>query len=212
MNSIDTSHFISFEGIDFSGKSTQISLLKKFLEENQYTVYFLREPGDTDISEKIRQILLDKKHHGMNEWAEIFLYSAARVQLVSERIIPLLKEGQIVIADRYVDSTTAYQGFGRQLDLEIVKTINQAATFGLLPGITFYLELTPEESIKRMGNANRTADRLETAGIDFFARVFNGYKQMANSDRKRFCVIDATKSIESIHKQIVKEVSKRIGL
>ena len=212
MNSIDTSHFISFEGIDFSGKSTQISLLKQFLEENQYSVYFLREPGDTEISEKIRQILLDKKHHRMNEWAEIFLYSAARVQLVSERIIPLLKEGQIVIADRYVDSTTAYQGYGRQLDLEVVKTINQAATFGLLPGITFYLELTPEESFNRMGKANRAADRLETAGIEFFTRVFNGYKQIAKSDNKRFCVIDAKQSIESIHRKIVNEVSKRIGL
>ena len=212
MNLIDISHFISFEGIDFSGKSTQISLLKNFLEENQYTVYFLREPGDTEISEKIRQILLDKKNHRMNEWAEIFLYSAARVQLVSERIIPLLEEGQIVIADRYVDSTTAYQGYGRQLDLEIVNTINRAATFGLLPGITFYLELTPEESFKRMDQSERSADRLETAGIEFFTRVFNGYKQMAQSNPQRFCVIDAKQSIESIHKQIVKEVSKKIGL
>ena len=202
MNSIDTSHFISFEGIDFSGKSTQISLLKKFLEENQYTVYFLREPGDTKISEKIRQILLDKKNQDMNEWAEIFLYSAARVQLVSERIIPLIKEGQIVIADRYVDSTTAYQGYGRQLDLEIVDKINQAATFGLLPGITFYLELTPDESIRRMKLAGRTADRLETAGIEFFKRVFNGYKQIAKKNPDRFCIINGRQSVEAIHQQI----------
>jgi dTMP kinase len=212
MDSINTSHFISFEGIDFSGKSTQISLLKNFLEQNQYQVYFLREPGDTEISEKIRQILLDKKNHSMNEWAEIFLYSAARVQLVSERIIPLLQQGQIVIADRYVDSTTAYQGYGRQLDLKIVDTINKAATFGLLPGITIYLELTPEESIKRMGSSDRSADRLETAGIDFFNRVFNGYKQIAKSSSQRYCVIDGRQSIEVIHQQIVKEVSKKIGL
>jgi len=212
MNSIDTSHFISFEGIDFSGKSTQISLLKKFLEENQYTVYFLREPGDTEISEKIRQILLDKKNHHMNEWTEIFLYSAARAQLVSERIIPLLQEGQIVIADRYVDSTTAYQGYGRQLNLKIVDIINRTATFGLLPGITFYLELTPEETFERMDRSGRSADRLEIAGIEFFKRVFNGYKQIAKSNTQRFCVIDARLPIEAIHKQIVKEVSKRIGL
>lgn len=212
MNSIETSHFISFEGIDFSGKSTQISLLKDFLEQNQYQVYFLREPGDTEISEKIRQILLDKKHHRMNEWAEIFLYSAARVQLVSERIIPLLQEGQIVIADRYVDSTTAYQGYGRQLDLKIVDTINHAATFGLLPGITFYLELSPEESIKRMSSSERSADRLETAGIEFFSRVFNGYRKIAELNPQRYCMIDGTESIESIHKKIIKEVSKKIGL
>ena len=212
MNSIDTSHFISFEGIDFSGKSTQISLLKDFLEQNQFRIYFLREPGDTEISEKIRQILLDKKNHHMNEWAEIFLYSAARVQLVAERIIPLLQEGRIIIADRYVDSTTAYQGYGRQLDLKIVETINQAATFGLLPGITFYLELTPKESLKRMDNSNRSADRLETAGIDFFTRVFNGYKQIAELNPQRYCVIDAKLSVESIHQKIVMEVSKKIGL
>lgn len=212
MNSFDISHFISFEGIDFSGKSTQISLLKNFLEDNQFSVYFLREPGDTEISEKIRQILLDKKNDRMNEWAEIFLYSAARVQLVSERIIPLLKEGQIVIADRYVDSTTAYQGFGRQLDLKIVNTINQAATFGLLPGITFYLELTPDESIRRMKLAGRTADRLETAGIEFFKRVFNGYKQIAKKNPDRFCIINGRQSVEAIHQQIIGEVSKRIGL
>ena len=212
MNSFDASHFISFEGIDFSGKSTQISLLKSFLEEKHFQVYFLREPGDTEISEKIRQILLDKKNDRMNEWAEIFLYSAARVQLVSERIIPLLNEGQIVIADRYVDSTTAYQGYGRQLDLNIVETINKAATFGLLPGITIYLELTPEESFKRMKLADRTADRLETAGIEFFKRVFNGYKQMAKSSPERFCVVDACQPVETIHQQIIKEVSKRIGL
>ena len=212
MNSFDISHFISFEGIDFSGKSTQISLLKNFLEDNQFSVYFLREPGDTEISEKIRQILLDKKNDRMNEWAEIFLYSAARVQLVSERIIPLLKEGQIVIADRYVDSTTAYQGFGRQLDLKIVNTINQAATFGLLPGITFYLELTPDESIRRMKLAGRTADRLETAGIEFFKRVFNGYKQIAKKNPDRFCIINGRQSVEVIHQRIIGEVSKRIGL
>jgi dTMP kinase len=212
MNSIDRSHFISFEGIDFSGKSTQISLLKTFLEENQFQVYFLREPGDTEISETIRQILLDKNNQCMNEWTEIFLYSAARVQLVSERIVPLLQEGQIVIADRYVDSTTAYQGYGRQLDLEIVETINRAATFGLLPGITFYLELMPEESVRRMSESERAADRLETAGIDFFTRVFNGYKEIAKISPQRFCVIDAKQSIESIHQQIIKEVSKRIGL
>ena len=98
------------------------------------------------------------------------------------------------------------------MDLEIVKTINQAATFGLLPGITFYLELTPEESFKRMENAGRAADRLETAGIEFFTRVFNGYKQIAKSNKKRFCVIDARQSVDSIHQQIIKEVSKRIGL
>jgi len=211
MNQINTQRFISFEGIDFSGKSTQIELLKKYLEDKNYKVYFIREPGGTEISEKIRQILLDKNNYNMNEIAEIFLYSSARVQLVSEKILPLLENGYFVIADRFVDSTTAYQGYGREINLEIVENINQAATFGVLPGITFYLELSPEDSIERFKNSGRSADRLETAGIEFFNRVFNGYKRIAEANKDRICVINAKQSIEIIHKQIVKEVSTRMG-
>ncbi|MEJ2056180.1 MAG: dTMP kinase, partial [Calditrichaceae bacterium] len=160
----------------------------------------------------IRKILLDKNNYNMTGWSEIFLYSAARAQLVAERIIPLLNKGQFVIADRYVDSTTAYQGYGRQLDLKIVEAINQAATFNLLPGITFYLELSPEDAVKRMQTAGRAADRLEAAGIEFFMRVFNGYKTIAGQNSKRFFVIDALQPIDAIHQRIVEELSKRIGL
>ncbi|HID38551.1 MAG TPA: dTMP kinase [Calditrichaeota bacterium] len=203
LTDIDRKHFISFEGIDYSGKTTQINLLQTHLERGGFQVYVLREPGGTVISEKIRSILLDQKHNDMNERAEIFLYSAARVQLVSEKIIPLLKEGYFIIADRYVDSTTAYQGYGRGLNLNMVKQINQAATFGLLPSITFYLEIPPEQAQQRRIVKGASADRLEGAGIDFYQRVFNGYKQIAKEEKKRFRIIDASQSVNTIHKQIV---------
>ncbi len=202
--------FISFEGLDYSGKSTQIKLLRNFLEENGYQVYSMREPGGTAISEKIREILLDKKNSNMTERCEIFLYSAARVQLVQERIIPLLNEGYFVLADRFVDSTTAYQGYGRQLDLQMVQSINQAATFGLLPSVTFYLRLLPEQMYERTPNSGRSPDRLEAAGMEFYRRVFQGYEKLVENNPQRFVVIDATQSIEHIHQQIVEIVKKKI--
>ena len=210
INDINRKHFISFEGIDYSGKTTQINLLQAYLQKEGYQVYVLREPGGTVISEKIRSILLDRKHNDMNERAEIFLYSAARVQLVSEKIIPLLKEGYFIIADRYVDSTTAYQGYGRGLDLDMVKQINRAATFGLLPSITFYLEITPQQAQQRRLNKGESADRLEGAGIDFYQRVFNGYRRLAEEEKERFHIIDAMQSVNAIHKQIVAALKEHL--
>jgi dTMP kinase len=207
---MNNKRFISFEGLDYSGKSTQITLLRDFLEKNGYQVYTMREPGGTSISEKIREILLDKKNSNMTERCEIFLYSAARVQLVQERILPLLNEGYFVVADRFVDSTTAYQGYGRQLDLQMVQSINQAATFGLLPSVTFYLRLLPEQMSERVPNSGRSPDRLETAGMEFYRRVFQGYEKLAENNPQRFVVIDATQSIEHIHQQIVETVKKKI--
>ncbi|MCD6375401.1 MAG: dTMP kinase [Caldisericaceae bacterium] len=206
---MDNKRFISFEGLDYSGKSTQIRLLEKYLQERGHRVFPIREPGGTVISERIRDILLDKKHMNMTERCEIFLYSAARVQLVQEKIIPLLKEGYFILADRYVDSTTAYQGYGRGLDLQMVEQINQAATFGLLPGTTFYLRLQPEEIADRIPQSGRELDRLEAAGQDFYQRVFQGYEILAEKNKKRFYVIDANLSVEQIHQIIVKILIKR---
>ncbi len=206
---MENKRFISFEGLDYSGKSTQIRLLEKYLQELGHGVFTIREPGGTVISEKIRDILLDKKHMNMTERCEIFLYSAARVQLVQEKIIPLLKEGYFVLADRYVDSTTAYQGYGRGLDLKMVEQINQAATFGLLPGTTFYLRLKPEQIADRIPQSGRELDRLEAAGQDFYQRVFQGYENLAEKNKERFYVIDANLSVEQIHQIIVKILIKR---
>ena len=136
-------NFISFEGIDFSGKTTQIQMLLNRLSVNHIQPVLVREPGGTTISEKIREILLSTDYSEMNEKTELFLYEAARAQLVHEKIVPLLEKGEYVIADRFYDSTTAYQGFGRELDLKIVEMINHFATSRLQPYLTFFIDISP---------------------------------------------------------------------
>ncbi len=201
--------FYSFEGIDYSGKSTQIALLRDFLENQGHKVYVLREPGGTEISEQIRTLLLDKKNSAMTDFCEIFLYSAARTQLVSEKIIPLLEQGYFVIADRYVDSTTAYQGFGRGIDAEMVQQINRAATRGLMPAWTFFLQLEPEESYKRREASGRTTDRLEEAGKAFYRRVHEGYLELARAYPERFIALQAEDSVENIHQRIIQIIQEK---
>ncbi len=201
--------FYSFEGIDYSGKSTQITLLRRFLEKQGHNVYVLREPGGTEISEQIRTLLLDKKNTAMTDFCEIFLYSAARTQLVSEKIIPLLEQGYFVIADRYVDSTTAYQGFGRGIDAEMVQQINKAATRGLMPALTFFLNLEPEESYKRRALSGRATDRLEEAGKQFFRRVHEGYLELARAHPERFIALQADDSVGSIHQRIIQIIQEK---
>jgi len=200
-------HFISFEGIDFSGKSTQIEMLKTYLEEKGQSVFVLREPGGTDISERIRSILLDKEHIRMNARAEMLLFSAARVQLTEEKIIPLLKKGSYVIADRFVDSTSAYQGYGRELEQETIDHVNYFATFGIIPGTTFYLKISPEDAFQRRIDGGQEADRLESAGLEFYNKVCKGYEKIAQKEPNRFIILDATQVKDEIHRQIVKRIS-----
>jgi len=202
--------FISFEGIDFSGKSTQIALLKKYIEENGAHVYVLREPGGTDISEKIRSILLDNRHGNMVSRSEFLLYSAARAQLVNEKIIPLLKENYFVIADRFVDSSTAYQGAGRGLEQALVQHVNHFATGGLLPACTFYLRLSADDAAKRRQSMNKTADRMETSGEAFYEKVIQGYDQLATRESERIHVLDARNSVEAIHQNIRTYIGKML--
>ncbi len=137
--------FITFEGLDFSGKSTQATILVEKLKKAHPVVHFLREPGGTKISERIRDILLDKKNLEMTDAAELLLFSAARAQLVKEVIVPALQRGEIVVCDRYYDSTTAYQGYGRGIDLDAVKSINRLATGGTDPDITFFVDIPVDE-------------------------------------------------------------------
>ncbi len=203
MEHVSNKRFFSFEGIDFSGKSTQIELLRTFLEKRGDRVYVLREPGGTDISEKIRALLLDKKNGKMTDFCEIFLYSAARNQLVTEKIIPLLKKDVYVIADRYVDSTTAYQGWGRGIDSKIVEEINTAAVQGLMPRLTFFLKIDPEASYQRRWDSGRAMDRLEESGKDFFMRVAAGYAAIAKQNPQRVRVLDAGAQKEEIHNRII---------
>jgi len=210
MEKIDNRHFISFEGIDFSGKTTQINLLKTFFLNSGYEVSIIREPGGTVISEKIRDILLDKKNSKMHDRTELFLYSAARVQLLEEKIIPLLNKGTIVIADRFVDSTTAYQGYGREIDPQIIRQINHIATRGILPGLTFYLKLDPQIAKQRRESRKTPEDRLEISGNKFYARVYKGYEEIADYYKERVVSIDASASIDSIQDKILEIVKDRV--
>ncbi len=157
--------FITFEGLDFSGKSTQATILVEKLKRTHAVVHLLREPGGTGISERIRDILLDKKNLEMNDSAELLLFSAARAQLVKEVIVPALGREEIVLCDRYHDSTTAYQGYGRDLPLDAVKSINNLATGGLDPDLTFFIDIPVDEIERRKKKAGIMFDRMESSGL-----------------------------------------------
>ena len=202
--------FISFEGLDFSGKSTQAKLLVERLKQQHHTVHFIREPGGTVISEKIREILLDRKHLEMSEVAEILLFSASRSQLVRQVIIPALQRGEIVICDRYCDSTTAYQGYGRGLNLDDVHIINHLATGAVMPDLTILVDIPIEEIERRKRKAGLTFDRMESAGRSFYERVRSGYYSLALNEPGRWFRVDGLRSIESIENAIRAEVEKRL--
>lgn len=197
--------FITFEGLDFCGKSTQVELLKKYLIRENKNVEVIREPGGTEISEKIREILLDKKNKNMFMEAEIFLFSASRAQLVREKIRPYLKNKVYVISDRFHDSTTAYQGFGRGFDIESVMHINKIAIGKTIPDITFFIDVPVEEIKKRKEKQNKILDRIEISDLDFFVKVRDGYLKLSKSE-KRFKVIDGTNGINEVHKKIIDEI------
>ncbi|MBA4250194.1 MAG: dTMP kinase [Chlorobiaceae bacterium] len=202
--------FITFEGIDFCGKSTQVKMLKEFLLSQNKNVKIIREPGGTEISELIRNILLDKKNLMMSIESEIFLFSAARAQLVNEVIIPELNKGTFIISDRFHDSTTAYQGYGRGIPLDLVNQINLFAIAKRLPDLTFIIDITVDEGeLRKQNTKGIELDRMEIEKLDFFRRVRNGYLQMAK-DEKRFIVIDGSKSVEEIHSLIVEHIKNFI--
>jgi len=209
---IDNSKFISFEGIDFSGKTTQIEILTKQLEKMGKKVLIIREPGGTTISERIRDILLDKNHKEMTDLCEVFLYSAARNQMINETVLTELEAGTFVIADRFVDSTTAYQGFGRRIPMDLIRDINRAATGDLLPGLTFILDIDPDQVLDRKKQRNMEIDRLESSGDDFYDRVHKGYHKIAELDPMRVKLIDASQSIDKIKSEIWEFVTHKMNL
>lgn len=200
--------FISFEGIDFCGKSTQVELLKNYFETKGKSVQVIREPGGTEISEKIREILLDKKNNKMFMETELLLFSASRAQLVREKINPFIKQGEIIISDRFHDSSTAYQGFGRGLPIDSVMNVHQLAIGETIPDITFLIDIPVEVAFKRKSEkTHQELDRMEISSIDFFEKVRNGYLTIAKNE-KRFRVIDGTQSIENIHKLIINHIEE----
>ena len=194
---------ITFEGIDGSGKSTQISLLKEHLTKSGKEVRVLREPGGTDISELIRGMLLNPEIE-IDPVTELLLFSSARSQLIAEKVKPLLADGVVVILDRFYDSTTAYQGYGRKsIPIDQVHQINKIASHETAPDVTFYLRLSLEESAKR--TAHMQKDRMEQSGIEFFENVIKGFDELSESE-ERLVTIDASKSVDEVHDLILSKL------
>mgnify|MGYP001265798504 FL=1 len=189
--------FISFEGVDGCGKSTQVKLLKDKIASEGMKVELVREPGGLKISEQIRRILLNPDNSSMNYETEALLMTASRAQLTEEVIKPLLAKGFFVLADRFSDSTLAYQGGGRKLDIDILKKINSFATKNLVPNITFLIDIKPEDAMLRSGLT--TTDRIEGAGISLQKDVQKTYISLAKEFSNRFIILDGYDSISSIH-------------
>ena len=202
--------FISFEGIEGSGKTIQARLLDEFLRKKGYTVVLTEEPGGTQIGLKIRELLLSVEHQEMTSVTELMLYNASRAQLIKEVILPSIKKGAIVITDRFNDSTVAYQGYGRGIDLNLIDSIDRIVTAGLKPDITILLDLNVEVGLKRNRGIHK-ADRLELEDKAFHKKVRNGYLEIAGKEPERIKLIDASKSIEEIHGEIVSIVMNFIG-
>jgi dTMP kinase len=184
--------FITLEGIDFSGKTTQARKLASYLRENGYGVLLIREPGGDRVSEKIRKILLSEKNAGMSELAELLLYEASRAQLTQKMILPALREGKVVVCDRYYDSTLAYQGYGRGLDKKIITYLNHIATLGLSPDLTILIDVPVKVSLQRKVKNKRKEDRLEKERIEFHKKIREGYLKIARQNKTRIKVVDGT--------------------
>ena len=192
--------FITFEGPDASGKTTQIHLLEKYLHDRGIDPVTTREPGGTEISEKIRQIILDKDNYRMLPVTEALLYAASRAQHVGEKLLSELKSGKIVISDRFLDSSIAYQGYGRGMG-DLIKQMNFPATTGLLPDVTFILKIEPE--LMRRRRRSDEEDRMDAQQLSFHKDVLNGYMDLAKAEPERIYVIDAERVVDEIFKDII---------
>ena len=202
--------FITFEGIDGCGKSTQCELLKDCLNEAGKEFIFVREPGGTVIGERIREILLDKKNSQMTARTELLLFEAARAQITDEVIRPALEEGKTVICDRFFDSSSAYQGMARGMGMEFVSGLNMAATGGLAPDVTFFFDISAEEALERRGKRGEASDRIELAGLKFQEDVRRGYLELAKSSGGRIVTIDARLGIDEIFGQVKEALEGKI--
>ncbi len=198
---------ITFEGIDGSGKTTQIQMLEHEFSKLGVEYKTFREPGGTELSEKIRTILLDKENIELISTAESLLFAAARAQLTAEQIKPAIAKGEFVICDRFTDSTIAYQGYGRGLDIKQLEEINYIATAGLTPDITFILDISPEVAALRMEAG--ASDRMEETGVEFFRRIRGGYCQIKNQNTNRYKLINGEQSPENVFKEIKEIIMKQ---
>ncbi|MDC0631070.1 dTMP kinase [Candidatus Marinimicrobia bacterium] len=200
--------FISFEGIDGCGKSTQVDLLIKKLNSLKIRSLLVREPGGSKIAENIRSILLDNSNRLMSNETEALLMTASRAQLTREVIIPKLNEGFVVVADRFQDSTIAYQGGGRGLDISFLEMLNLFATNHLIPNMTFYIDISAKEGLKR--TISNEFDRIENAGEAFQVRVRNEYLKLIKKEPQRVFLVDGTKTVTEIHEEIWSKIEKII--
>lgn len=199
--------FVSMEGPDGSGKSTQIELLSKYLEAKGYEIIITREPGGTRISEAIRGLILNKDYAEMGYMTEALLYASARAQLVTEVIKPALEAGKAVISDRFIDSSAVYQGMARNLGVDNVYKMNAFATQGIMPDLTIHLDLPAKVGISRKKD-QKELDRMELESLEFHEKVAQGYRDLAKLDSERIHSIDATMSIEEINGKIIEEIEK----
>lgn len=201
--------FVSMEGSDGAGKSTQIELLRAYLTARGYDVIITREPGGTVISEAIRQIILNKEYTEMSPNTELLLYAAARAQLVQEVIRPALDAGKAVICDRFLESSVVYQGIARGLGVEKVYAVNDYALEGLRPQLTILLDLSAEEGLRRKKN-QAELDRMEAEGLQFHQKVVEGYRLLADREKDRIMKISASLPVDEIHAKIVSAIEERI--
>ncbi len=198
--------FITFEGIEGAGKSTQAKLLHEYLQKIGKKSVLTREPGGTKTGKKIREILLSKTDEIFPPKAELFLYEADRNFHVHNVIKPSLEKGYYVICDRYIDSTLAYQGYARGLDIDLIKKLNDLAVDGIYPDITFLIDIPVEVSLQRLGDSK---DRIESEDITFHKKLREGFLKIAEENKNRFVILDGTKSIDHIFSQILDILNKR---
>ncbi|GBD07859.1 Thymidylate kinase [Candidatus Thermoflexus japonica] len=203
---------ITFEGPEGSGKTTMARWLSGFLQGKGYRVLFTREPGGTPVGEAIRELLHAHEHADMTARTEALLFCAARAQLVERVIRPFLAGGGIVVSDRYADSTLAYQGYGRGLDLEELRRLNRFATGGLEPDLTFLLDIEVEQGLARRRISGDAWTRLDALELSFHQRVREGYRAMAGAEPARWVIIDASQPVEAVQRAILGHLRQRLGL
>lgn len=194
--------FITLEGPDGSGKTLQIHLLEEFLTTKGYKVFCGREPGDTFIGEQIRQVLMDHQNKNMNPRTETLLFCAARAQLVQEVLKPHLERGDIVLLDRYADSTMAYQGYGHQFDLDLIRSLLHFATGGLRPDLTFLLDVDPQTGLERRQKGGGEWNRMDAYVLQYHQRVRQGYLEMAQADPQRWKIVDASRQPDVVQSDL----------
>ena len=200
--------FITFEGCEGCGKSTQVRLFNEYLNKENIPHIFTREPGGEKISEEIRRILLDANNAEMTDECEALLYAAARVQHLHDRVEPALSKGELVFCDRYVDSSLAYQAYARGLGTEFVENINAYALKNYLPDVTVFIDLTPEDAFNRKHGADEN-DRLEQAGMEFHRRVYAGYKALAEKYPNRFVCVNGKQTPQEVFHEILRILKEK---